>query len=123
MLHNIKPVLLIIAVLLVVPASTALADVVSSDYYSRHCRPGEKEITAAFSSKEPFGPRTSDETIKYKNNPNYYELTSHTSSFGGAVKYCQIGQNSDTKLVGAGIAGLMVIAVLGLVWIRRRSAR
>jgi hypothetical protein len=110
-------------VLLFIPTATTSADMINPEFNTKHCKPGEKEITASYSSKEPFGPRTSDETKKYENNPNFYELSSHGSSFGGEVKYCQTGKDLNNNIVGGGIAGIVALAVIGLVWLRRRSAR
>lgn len=112
----------LLLLVLFLPAAQVSADLVNPEFNTKHCKSGEKEIVATYSSKEPFGPRTSDETKKYENNPNYYELSSQGSSFGGKVKYCQTGSDTSTKLLGVGVAGLVVLSILGLVWLRRRRA-
>ena len=121
MLKGIRLLILVLPLLLL-PAVPVSADLTNPEFASKHCKPGEKEITVAYSSKEPFGPRTSGETKKYENNPNYYELSSNGSSFGGEVKFCQTGGDTNIRFLGAGVAGLVAVSILGLIWVRRRSA-
>ena len=112
--------------LLVLPTINVSADVANPEFATKHCKSGEKEITASYSSKEAFGPRTYDETKKYANNPNYYELTGSGSSFGGQVKYCQRGSDSSdfkVKLISLGVGSVVFVAVVGIVWLRRRGTR
>ncbi|HEX7456566.1 MAG TPA: hypothetical protein VF303_03805, partial [Candidatus Nanoarchaeia archaeon] len=52
-------------------ASSAHADLMNPDFLTKKCNAGEKEIVCSYSSKEPFGSRTTDECKKYANNSNY----------------------------------------------------
>jgi len=110
------------------------------EFLTKKCNAGEKEIVCSYSSKEPFGPRTTDECEKYANNPNYYSLVSSGSSFGGEEKYCLkvgaldnattqnggIGENlfSDNQyfIIGGAVVVVIVISLLALFLIRRRNA-
>ncbi len=112
-----------VLIITLISAAHVSADVANPQFSTKKCKPGEKEVTATYSSDKPFGRRTHDETKKYANNPNYYELTAEGHSFGGTIKYCQKYSSSNTKLIGAVVGGVVIVAVGGLFLIRRNSAR
>ena len=129
--------LVIITALVVLSPINVKADVMNPDFLTKKCAPGEKEVVCSFSSKKPFGPRTTDECKKYKNDPNYYYLVGHGSSFGGEEKYClKVGAQENTNqngnegkqpfdnnyiLIGGIVAVLVVISLVALFLIRKRN--
>jgi hypothetical protein len=108
------------------------ADLIDPTYFTKHCKPGEKEITCSYKSEKPFGPLTYDECIKFSNNPNYYALTGHRSSFGGESKYCLKLNAEDNgtevllkKNIYLGIVILIItlVSLVALTIIRKRKTK
>jgi hypothetical protein len=104
------------------------ADVMNPDFLTKKCAPGEKEVVCRFSSVKPFGPRTTDECKRYKNNSNYYYLVGHGSSFGGEEKYClKVGAQGNTIfynnyiIIGGVVALIVGISLMALLLTRKRN--
>lgn len=74
-------------------AFPVFADVINPEWFAKKCNSNEIEVTCSYSSKVPFGPRTSDSCSSYKLHPDYQFLTAHGSSFGGEEKYCYKASN------------------------------
>ena len=97
-----KKLFLILPILCLFTANLALADVVGPDWTSKECKADEETVICDYSQTDFGGPITKDECKPYENNPSYYELTSHGSTFGGQVKYCKVSdpsQNPDAKQI------------------------
>jgi len=84
---------------LVFPIQNVYADVMNPDFLTMKCNPDEEEVVCSYTSKEPFGRRTTDECAGFSNNPDYRYLTGHGSSFGGEEKYCNkiVAQDEEAK--------------------------
>lgn len=137
MYKKIFSIIAIFVVLVVFSPVHVNADVMNPDFLTKKCEPGEKEVVCSFRSKEPFGPRTTDECKKYKNDSNYYYLVGHGSSFGGGEKYClkvgaqentnqnrdegkQLFDNNDVLIEGI-VAFVVGISLVALFLIRKRN--
>lgn len=126
-MSKIKNILIAIIVLTLLSSNATYADVMNPEYLTKKCKPGETEVIAHYESEKPFGPTTYDETTKYENDPSYYYLVSHGSSFGGNVKYCKkvgavdINWTNYIIATGVGVAIVATISLVLLVKIRKKN--
>jgi|GEM_PF-2908777 len=115
----------LLCLLILVGAFFAIAPVAThadtlDQYNAKSCEPGEKEAIAQYTTAQPFGRKTFDESLRYADDERYYKLSEYQHSKGGEVKYCQIKVNETLNVIS--VIAVMISAITGLIYTRSQDA-
>lgn len=88
----------------------AKADMYDPGWLTKECQPGETEVSCSFSYSKPFSDRVGDAVCKkYETDPNYYELVSHASTWGGGIRFCKKVTSAQPNLINPNPSNLELV--------------